>query len=72
MDKIGDKAFVFKFRKIFIKPSSNDWNKLSVETVEQKPIFKFGVDHKRGRAQFPVKAADWTQQGKIPFEDLHC
>lgn len=48
MGKIGDNAFVLKFRKIFIKPLSNDWDKISVETVEQTSIFMIGVDHKRG------------------------
>lgn len=44
--KNGDNTFSLKFRKIFPKPLSNDWNKLSVETVEQTTIFKIEVDHK--------------------------
>lgn len=50
MNKIGDNAFVLKFWKTFIKLSSNSWNKLSVEIVEQNSVFEIEVDHKGGRA----------------------
>lgn len=44
----GCNRFSLKFGKIFLKPSSNGWSKLSEETVEQTIIFKTEVDHKRG------------------------
>lgn len=69
--KNGDNIVSLKFRKTFLKPQS--WNKLSVETVEQATISKIEVDQKRCHVpQFPVTAADWTQQGKRSFQVLYC
>lgn len=48
MGKIGDNAFVLKFREVFINPSSKGWNKLLVETVERTPVFMVGAGHRRG------------------------
>lgn len=65
---MGDHTFSLKFRRIFPKRSSNDWNKLSVETVEQTTIFKIQIGHKRDHMPVSCKSSRSHTEAKDPFK----